>query len=172
MGAIIACQLSLQDPHLVKELMLFNMPVFASPAEVRQTYQHPGVLRKILLYTPAGRALWPIINFTAQTPFARMVKSSERTAFLSSSQNSHASRSRSLMNTLEATNGIKLLETITVPTQFVRGRFDRATPPTCPLALKYCGPQPDTTPPPILPMSFMNYSVSVTSRKLRLFLLQ
>lgn len=126
MGALIAGEVANRLPiGRIRKLVLMNMPVFRTSVEARATFSETGRLYRTLLYSPLGRALWPIINISAKIPIVRIAARSYKTAVASSSHNIHASRTRSFRNTIETTNSIEVLNALNVPTLLVHGEYDR-----------------------------------------------
>ena len=119
MGALIACQVALDNPARVRKLILSNMPLYASAEQVRDILRQTGVFYRLGLHSPASHVLWPIVKALA---YLRVPHRSR--GF--SPHHTHHSRKGSLTHTLEASDALQLLAQLTTPTHLIVGKYDRS----------------------------------------------
>ena len=125
MGGLVAGHIASLAPDKVADVVLFNMPVYTTPEQVRETLASTSRLYRTMLYSPIGRFGWPILKYAAASPLVHIAPKTLRPIVRSSSKNSHASRKKSLLHTIEQTNAIDLLTSIPVNTRIVQGVHDR-----------------------------------------------
>ena len=121
MGALIAARISQLAPKLVERLVLCNMPLYTSPEQARGVIKRTNLPYRLALYSPAARVLWPVIKTIAPRGKLRLGPAG---AF--SPHHTYQSRKRSLTHTVEATDAVALLHSLTVPTALICGSYDRA----------------------------------------------
>lgn len=126
MGALIASEVSkTMQAGKVDKLVLLNMPLFSGHDQARKALRRTGPLYRMTLYTSAGRIFWPVIRAIARTRIAQAVAKTYSPAVEGLAKNIHTSRIRSLQNTIEVTNGVELLQSLSVSTHLVGGTRDR-----------------------------------------------
>ena len=125
MGGLVASKLSLLEPQRTTKLILCNMPVFTSDTQARHTFEQTSRLYKTMLYSKLGRAGWPLLKLALAGAHPKLAPKALRPIIRSSMHSTHTSRSRSLRNTIEQTNGLSLLSSLTSPTHYIGGLQDR-----------------------------------------------
>lgn len=121
MGSLIACRVAQLYPRMVVRLILSNMPLYTRPEQAHMLVQAINPFYAFSLYSPAARVVWPIIRRLVPP---RKFHLGPPGAF--SPHHTYISRTRSLANTLEATNAITLLQHTSIPTHLIIGQYDRS----------------------------------------------
>lgn len=119
MGAIVAAAFARKNPTYVQKLYLFNMPIYTSEQQARQEMLATNVLYRTFLFSKSEQPL--LLASKALVP----AFGSKKLRAVYSRRHSYASRSRSMTNTILATNTLGLLQDLTVPTTLVEGKHDR-----------------------------------------------
>jgi pimeloyl-ACP methyl ester carboxylesterase len=126
MGALVAGNLAHAMVDSVEKLVIFNMPLFNSHHQARESFKKTSPLYRAMLYSPVGRVGWPVLKRAAATKaIRRAAPRSLRPIIKAAATNTHASRSKSLRNTIERTDAMLLLQSLAVPTNLIQGTHDR-----------------------------------------------
>lgn len=124
MGSLIAAEISLRIPDRIHHLTLFNMPVLTDPIQARRVYAGTSPLYRTMLYSPLAPIGWMLLKYLLAPPHRTLLPRRAKTV-APLLRHSKQSRSRSLRNTIESTDGIGLLRYLKTDTTYVGGLRDR-----------------------------------------------
>lgn len=107
-GAILAARFAIQNPNIVKQLILLNPPLYRSASQAAQVLNDTGALYRTILNSKLRFIIWPIL--CKVTPIARHTRQS---------------RELTLQNVILKSEFIQDLQKLSVPAKLIVGVHDR-----------------------------------------------
>ena len=108
MGAVIAARFAIQNPNNIKQLILFNPPIYSSTSQALGVLNDTSVLYRAILNSKLRFVIWPILRKVAPI-----------------SKHTRQSREMTLQNVILKAEFIQDLHKLNVPTKLVVGTHDR-----------------------------------------------